>query len=31
MTQGPSARTNGRGRSVINLQWEVKSGAEGQN
>ena len=31
MTQKPFARANGPGRWVINLQWEVTSGAEGQN
>ena len=31
MTQSPFARANVPGRSVINLKWEVRSGAEGQN
>ena len=31
MTQDLFARANRSGWLVINLQWEMKSGAEGQN
>ena len=31
MTLSPSGRANLPGRSVINLKWKMRSGAEGQN